>query len=191
MNKLILVLFVAISSTIQAQDYPFKSEVVQQEGMSALDIYLKSKEWYAKTFNSAQDVIQMDERGETLIAKGITKVDYSSMVMGKEYITPMNIYFTLTSRFKDGRFKYDIIISSVSSETAPVKYPYSLYVNAKTEEGVKEMFQQFNLKASKKTIEKSIIANTDFCNAVDNKMNELIDSLKSYIASTTQAGDDW
>lgn len=178
-----------IPTMLFAQDYEFKSEVVQADGMTADAIYLKAKEWYATTFNSAQDVIQMDEKGVVIIAKGLFNANYSSIVMGKEYIVPMNIYFTLSTKFKEGRYKYDLVITEVGNNAGAAKYPYTTYINSTTAEGYDKMMAEQGIKVGKKAKANGIEGAKKFCNNVSVEADALIQSLKEAIISN--GGDDW
>ena len=77
------------------------SEVVQIEEVNKDELYLRAKKWFVTTFNSAKDVIQLDdkENGE-IIGKGSFRIPFYS-------INPV-INHTLTILVKDGRFKYVI-----------------------------------------------------------------------------------
>jgi len=69
------------------------------------DLFLRAKEWFAKTFNSANNVIQMQDKKEgILIGKGSFEVFITSLGMknGGNYFN-----FTLSVYFKDGRYKYE------------------------------------------------------------------------------------
>lgn len=189
MRKLLLLLMF-IPSVIFAQDYPYKSEIVSAEGMTAVDIYLKAKEWYATAFNSAQDVIQMDERGETLIAKGIFHSYFTTVVMGSEYNIEMNIYFTLTTKFKEGKYKYDLVITGVDNNAGAALVSYTEYIDSSTEEGYDKLIASKGVKVGKKARAKSIASSKQFCNNVSVEADALISNLKDAI-SKADGDDSW
>ncbi|MDJ1468147.1 DUF4468 domain-containing protein [Xanthocytophaga flava] len=81
------------------------TEVVEVPGMTKDQLHAKANEWLAKTYKSANDVIQMnDKEAGKIIAKGTTKSYLHSM--GKDWDAG---YFrhTLTLSFKDGKFRYE------------------------------------------------------------------------------------
>lgn len=83
------------------------SEVVYVDSTSnKQDLFLRAREWFAKTFNSANDVIQMQDKEDgILIGKGSIEVFLKSLGMtsGGNYFN-----FTISMYFKYGRYKYEI-----------------------------------------------------------------------------------
>ena len=89
MKKLLFAL--AVISTIQqvfSQELPISEktgkvcyeDVVKVEGVSASDLYVRANEWFAKTFNSANAVIQMqDKEAGKIIGKGYVPVQLMSV----------------------------------------------------------------------------------------------------------------
>lgn len=104
MKKLSLPLFLSIVCLIvQAQDLPIDSiskkvtyqEVVKVDGASKNELYARAREWFAKTFKSADDVLQMEDMANgKLIGKGC---NYQSKV-----------FYTVSVSVKDGRYRYEI-----------------------------------------------------------------------------------
>lgn len=73
------------------------TELVKVDSMiSQNDLYLKAKEWMARTFNSAKEVIQMDDKDAGII------IGKGNFLEGKA----CRINFTLKIQVKNGRFKY-------------------------------------------------------------------------------------
>ena len=111
-NKTILLLssFLLLSFIVSAQDFPINEKtgkvsyegIVQVEGNSATDLYIKANEWFAMRFNSANNVIQMqDKDAGKIIGKGAIEVEKSGYHNGV-------FDFTIKFTSKEGRFKYVI-----------------------------------------------------------------------------------
>lgn len=81
------------------------NEVVEVKDLSMNDLYLNSKTFFVDVFNSAQDVIQMDDKEDALlIGKGFTDITITTMGIG----TPIKMYYTIKIQSKEGRYKYEI-----------------------------------------------------------------------------------
>lgn len=103
--------------------------VVQAEGISKNDLYLSAKEWFVKTFKSANHVIQMDDKESgKIIGKGISKSSYNYLMHTVLY----DLNYTVSITVKDGRFRYEIGDMSVKSEGGigvTVDEAYRIYRN--------------------------------------------------------------
>jgi len=115
MKKLTLLLFLIIPLLSFSQDeakLPFDqdgrvvySNVIEQTATKN-ELYLRAKEWFARTFKSSQDVIQFDDK-ETgkIIGKGFS----SGSFRGQLGVTvPTDVYFTMSVATKDNKYKYEI-----------------------------------------------------------------------------------
>lgn len=136
MKKLIFILYL-LPVFCYSQEY---SEVIQAEGKTAAQLYTTAREWFAKTFVSANDVIQMEDPvSGKIIGKGSSHIA-ESYVIGKgltAIFTKIDWYpnYTLKIEVKDGRYRYeltDIKIKSIS-EYATSEVAYADYL-AKTDE---------------------------------------------------------
>jgi hypothetical protein len=82
------------------------TEVVTMEGQTQDALYSRALEWFAKTFNSAKNVIQMqDKENGKLIGKAlipITVKDISRYPAGV-------VSYTLSISTKEGKYKYEVI----------------------------------------------------------------------------------
>jgi hypothetical protein len=132
MKKLIFIIYCFFPALCFSQEY---SEVVQIEGKTAQQLYTTAREWFAKTFVSANDVIQMEDPvSGKIIGKGSNHIT-ESYVVGKGITvmhTKIDWYpnFTLKIEVKDGRYKYeltDIKIKS-SSEFGTAEVPFADYL---------------------------------------------------------------
>jgi len=107
----------AVVCTIQqmfSQELPIseKTNKISYEGVinieeaSATDLYVKANEWFAITFNSANNVIQMqDKDAGKLIGKGVIQArlkQYGSL----KYSGLWN--YTLSINTREGRYKYSL-----------------------------------------------------------------------------------
>jgi hypothetical protein len=76
----------------------FSDLVFVDSALTQNELYLRAKEWMARNFKSAKDVIQMeDKEAGIIIGKG-----YFSLREGKS----CKIYFTLKIQVKNNRYKY-------------------------------------------------------------------------------------
>jgi hypothetical protein len=73
------------------------------------ELYDKLYRWVAINFNSANHVIQLsDKTNNNIVVKGRLEASWSSKRSDYLYYIP----FTLDLKMKDGRYKYDLTISS-------------------------------------------------------------------------------
>lgn len=83
----------------------YYSEVIQVEGASQNDLYVRSKQFFAEAFKSANHVIQMDEKDAGIImGKGSAKVYISNFGATSSFV----VNFSIKLQSKDGRFKYEL-----------------------------------------------------------------------------------
>lgn len=92
------------------------SNVIQVDSVSKDQLYARAKRWFVKTYKSANDVIQLDdkENGE-IIGKGNFKISY--------YAREPIINHTISILVKDGRFKYiitDLVYSDIQGDKFPI-----------------------------------------------------------------------
>lgn len=109
---LILLLF-SISVSAQLHDrFPFNdsgkiiySSIIDAEGKSKAELYTSAKEFFANTFVSAKDVIQMDDKdGGIIIGKGSKRI----MIENKKVTVPVSILFSIKIECKDNKYKFEI-----------------------------------------------------------------------------------
>jgi hypothetical protein len=107
--KLFLSLFMALSClSIFAQEDPvIYTDVVKVDSNNADQLYQRAKLWVAETYNSAQDVVQLDDAtSHTLLIKGV--MIYKSNVEYANSAASGKIDYTLKILTKDGRYKYSL-----------------------------------------------------------------------------------
>ena len=91
--------------------------VVEVPGVSKADLYLRAHAWVAKTYRSANDVIQMqDKEAGQLIIKGVSRVSSRGNSFGI-------VRHTLTIYVKDGRYKY--VLSDLTHDASGAPNIYS------------------------------------------------------------------
>lgn len=92
----------------------FEEVVSVDSTISKTELYFRAREWFANTFKSANDVIQMDDKeAGKIIGKG-TKQYTTSFVIN---IYQNILYYTVNISVKDGRYKY--IISNFKTSQLP------------------------------------------------------------------------
>lgn len=114
MKELILVFTLVLGNLIlYSQDLPIDAntkritftEVVYVDDTTTTkdQLYSIAREWFAKTFNSANDVLQMDDRqAGKLIGKSNFEINRTA------YLTDSRVEFTISVYLKDGQYKYEI-----------------------------------------------------------------------------------
>lgn len=173
--------FILITSFVFGQDkllgiLPLKDGNVNYSGVVQVDsiskdttkkdeLYKRAKRWFIDTYNSAKDVIQLDdkENGE-IIAKGFFEV---SRQVGFLLTTQtFNIWQTFKIQVKDGRYKYEITDFRIKSITGEMDQPLEKWMSGSEVE--------YNKK---------------YCVLIDTHVKELITSLEKFM--NTKPKDDW
>lgn len=92
------------------------SEVVQVDSVPKTQLHARAKEFFANTFRSAKDVIQLDDKETgTVIGKGFSPFPIKSGGMQISF----EMWYTIKIQCKDGRYKaemYDISYRSDMTE---------------------------------------------------------------------------
>jgi len=114
--------------------------VIQVDSSDKNTLYIRAKKWFVETYNSARDVIQLDdkENGE-ITGKGNFKISY--------YTRDPYISHTVSIFVKDGRYKYVVTGFSYSDnqnekfaiEEFPKSWAGKKKLYTKVDEGVKEI----------------------------------------------------
>ena len=83
------------------------SEVVTVDSLtSKQELYSRAREWFAKTYNSSKEVLQMEEKESgKILGKALIQVYYKMLGMDHEH---GYINYTITIAVKDGKYKYEI-----------------------------------------------------------------------------------
>jgi hypothetical protein len=154
------------------------TEVVQVEGVSAKDFYVRAKNFYTDIFKSAQDVIQLDDKeAGVVVGKAWTPLIIQTGLGGVE----TRMWYTLKIACKDGRYKYEIYDVYYQSYATP--YTSSTDTPA---EGIFLKENYYRKNGTPKSI------NESYCERTLLHMVSLIIQLKEKMASGSKTGaDDW
>ena len=110
-------------SRLMKQDdngFVFVDSVIQVEGVSKDELYNRAKEWVATVFNSAPDVLKLDNKeGGKMIVKGLTDI-YSVYSL---YTSKSKCFFTIKIFCKESRFK--VIVTDFVLQNYPDEYNYN------------------------------------------------------------------
>ena len=83
------------------------TEIIQVNSISKNELYNRARLWFTTVYNSAKDVLQMDNKEEgQIIGKAIISY-YPKVFVGSE-TTKGRINYTIKIFVKDGRYKYEI-----------------------------------------------------------------------------------
>lgn len=129
MGKLTIISFMLFSNfffqqenvTIMQDKFPTFEGVISLPGKNKKELYTILREWVSLRYNSAQNVIQMDDpESGKIIVKGISTYNLSikSPLMFNSVIYPNRNYHTLLFDLKDDKFKYKIEITEVEVGTS-------------------------------------------------------------------------
>lgn len=204
MKHFLLILFL-LPTFLSAQEY---SEVVQAQGETSDALYVKAREWFAITFNSANNVLQMDDPiAGKLIGKGAFHVSESYVSGNGLMAVPITIEwrpnFTIAVSIRDGRYKYDItditIKTVVPGFNPPIiEQPFSTYLdnleytkNASDPEWIINNPPQ-GVKVKKGAARSTALANSAIYNLTTKttaKIEALIHELKTAMLKNTN--NDW
>jgi hypothetical protein len=188
MKKLLIILmFIPIVSF--SQQY---TEVVEIPNKTADQLYKSAKEWFALTFKSSNDVIQLDDPTEKkIIGKGVTPVNY----MSGKYPVTLSMYFTLLIQFKDGRYRYDIQQTGLKSITGE-DFPYNEQKDLITEEAMADYmnkyFKKLNLKPkylTKQALQEALQSNISMLAEIDKQLKNIPAELT--LALKSDKNKDW
>lgn len=82
--------------------------VITIDGKSKDELYLASREWFAKTFTSSNAVLQLDDKeAGKLIGKGFAD-HYVKLTPNAYTSMKYRMYFTLSVDIKDNKYRYTI-----------------------------------------------------------------------------------
>lgn len=118
MKKIItLIVWVLMGLNCQAQEPLVFEQVITKEGKTAEEIYNLIKRWVATSYNSAKDVIQLDNPSKEITLKA--KIDYKESSMTWAAASGY-IDYTVDFLIKDNRFK--VIIGPFSHVSTHLKW---------------------------------------------------------------------
>ena len=127
MKKCLFLMLMLVSVSVMAQEQPIQfDEVIKAEGKSVAEVYTTVKTWVATNFNSAQDVIQMDDPDNgILVCRGTFEYNNGGGIMGA--VLDGWVFYTLKVQVREGRYK--VSVGNFTHKANPVKngvYDWSL-----------------------------------------------------------------
>lgn len=184
MKKLTLVvvaIFTAISMTVFGQDALTYTEVIQVDSISKNELYNRAKLWLATAYNSANDVLQIDDKDAgQIIGKAIIR--YNPTVLFGSGETKGSIKYTVKIFLKEGRYKYEItdfIHKPYGGQYG--KYSVGLITTADQCPNPKSMAKKWSTKIW-----------NDCKDQIENNMRVLIAGLQHAMTKQTESEtDDW
>lgn len=100
----IVIMFASLTN--KGQEVFTFTDVVKIDSISKNELYNRAKLWFATTFNSSKDVLQIEDKDSgQLVGNSLFK--YSPTVFNASARTVGNIKFTIKIFVKDGRYKYE------------------------------------------------------------------------------------
>lgn len=180
MKKIVLpliVLFMALSFSA-AEPLTFTA-VVQAEGASKDELFVRAQAWFATTFKCGKCVIQTsDKEAGQVIGKGAFEFHSGNNFFGPDGLEGW-VTYTVKVFLKDGRYKYEI--TDFTHESSAIKYPISVGLVTTDENypGIKHMQKFFNKRWKKLK---------DDC---ETQAKTLIESLSKVMASPASGEKAW
>lgn len=167
------------------------SEVIQLPNKNSNEIYLSIYEWFAKTYNSANSVIQLnDKENGKIIGKGGFTInciyEYGNIK------TPQTLFinYTQTVQIKDGRFKYEFSNINVKASQNTSTFGIEMYYNVDKKKLVEETSKSIkNEKMIEKLADGTFKFHKEIFNQTDKSIFSIINSLKSFLLEKKK--EDW
>jgi|SRR5690606_12044345 len=135
-------------------------KVISIDGFSADELYTRSKEFFANSFKSANDVIQMDDKSVHSI---IGKASSSLNIQSGKHIFPAKLLYTLRIECKEGKYRYQIYGFRISPMNGS-EFPAEIVFN-------KEAEDRFN---SKKATKNGKVVGLSYRDETKRSISELI-----------------
>jgi len=186
MKRLLIILLFITPVFCSAQEY---SEVVQIPGKTADQLYTIAREWYAITFKSAQDVIQMEDPvKKEIIGKGYSIIYYKA----KKIPASLNMFFTLQTLFKDNRYKYSITVGDLKTNVSE-PFSYAELKSMTTVEGVTEYYKAMKINVMTSKRMKQNVADQDkiLISLIDERLQSLVNDLTANLKKDTTEDNNW
>jgi hypothetical protein len=187
MKKLFILLIIAFW-IIKFSNAQHITDVIEIKEKNADQLYLATKEWFAFTFNSSQDVIQLDDSvKKEIIAKGIKTLN--SLSVNLSY--PYKYHFNFFIQFRDGRYKYDIEITEITQSDN--RYSYLELKSISTYDGLVSYYKSKGIRVKvlgEKLIHQHANLHAEVLNSLTKDLEKIHDDLFNYISKRT-IDDDW
>jgi len=177
----IVIMFVSLSS--KGQEVLTFTDVVKIDSISKNELYNRAKLWFATTFNSLKDVLQIEDKDAgQLVGNSLFK--YTPTVFNANARIVGNIKLTIKIFVKDGRYKYEFtnFIHESKSNSEYGGLDFGLITTDKTcPNPKKNMFSGWNDKVW-----------LDIKNQIEINTTHLIESLKKGMLIQSEAViSDW
>ncbi len=182
---LLMVQGLAAQSSFVKDNFPvseekiFYQEVISVDStVSADKLYLETKKWLTKVFESSEKVIELDDhQSSTIVIKGFVEKGHNGFVKN-----PKN-WFTLTVECKQGRFRYTL---------TDILYEFSVTLEGYSNE-YHEPFEKWMVQPevnSKRKREKTEAYLNQYCKELNNELEQIIKSLISTLSDSNE-NEDW
>jgi len=173
LKKLMTGFIILMTINLSAQDVISFEKVIKTDSIGKALLFSKIHEWFATTYNSANDVIQMvDKDAGIIIGKGSMKYFY-----GKHSSYNGNINYTIKVYVKDNRYK--VILSNFKH--SGLGFDLGLITSAKIY-ATKGMYKKYHNKAW-----------DDIKLKIEQYSNGIFNSLENKTKNNNdiKIGDDW
>jgi len=157
-------------------------KVIKVDSLTADQLYMKLRSWVAKTYNSANDVIQMDDKANHLII-GKGQIRYDPKVYIGSDGTRGYISYTIQLEMKDGRYRY--IIYDFIHEGSNKSYGDYSFLLITTDEECPYKIHSGISKSWKNKVWKDIKSRIDF------EAKFIEESLNKYIKEPSDNNANW
>ncbi len=146
-------------------------EIVKVDGVNKDELYVRAREWFALTFKSSKDVIQMDDKAAgKIIGKGSSEGSTKYRMLTMDYW----LNYTVSITVKEGRYRYEItdfVIENKPSQYVPSVMPMTAEVFYNTVES------NNNFLSKKNAAQMESMYNT-YIDKIESVGTRLADSLK-------------
>lgn len=182
--KKLLFIFAFFPLFVFSQDY---SEVIKVPGKTSSQLYGSAREWFAESFKSANDVLQLEDQiNGKLIGKGSTPISVKYKSSFNTIPIILHATFTIKISVKDSVYKYEIGPIFIESGGA---HSLNEYKNASIPENAQQiLIDQGGMKnPSDKLIKRTADFNAAIYESSNTEFIKTIESLKAKMKST----DNW
>lgn len=123
MKKLVLLLFISISSFAQETEFKFTKDgitdylVIPIEGKTASELYSQTLNWISKTYNEPDNIIKAKIENDYIRISAQSKNLIVFNQFGKSYY---NARYQIEISFQDGKYKFDVIsVDLLNTQSKP------------------------------------------------------------------------
>jgi len=142
--KLIVGLIVLTSLNLSAQETLSFEKVIKTDSVGKKIIFATINDWFATTYNSSNDVIQMNDKDAgILIGKGLFEYNSNRHPFFSQYEYDGNIKYTIKIYVKDNRYKVVLTDFEHLGDLTRPSYSFSIITTAE-DSGYKGPYQKFH-----------------------------------------------